>query len=100
MITGQFATHTLWLSTTASPAGIRIMSERKISAGLRRNSCASLRNAASLAGTLTPTEPSRARSTAQERWRSPFVLSLRRHDPDQVQRVFLSPATGTPRNIV
>ena len=25
-------------------------------------------------------------------------LSLRRHDPDQVQRVFLSPFRGTPRN--
>ena len=55
MITGQSATHTLWLSTTASPAGIRIMPEKNISAGLRRNSCASLRNAASLASTLTPT---------------------------------------------
>src|SRR5262249_14449038 len=32
-----------------------------------------------------------ARSVSQERWRSTFVLSLRRHDPDQVQRVFLSP---------
>src|SRR5262245_43516257 len=108
------------------------MPEKKMSAGLRRNSIAILRNAVSLISRLIPTSVITgpinlarkmdvciaASNVALERNEAVDggqygsdrpgndegfihrVLSLRRHDPDQVQRVFLSPKTGAPLGTV
>ena len=104
MTTRQSAVQTLWVSTMARPAGSVITPDRKISAGLAMNSPAKARNPAPWTDSASPSASATGPiSLARKIEVAIDVLSLRRHDPDQVQRVTADavsqlPCGSSPRN--
>src|SRR3954469_4781981 len=85
--TRQSATHTLWVSTMARPAGRVTTPARNISARLRMNSSSTVRMLARFTSTPMPSASANGPISFARKVELLNVLSLRRHDPDQVQRV-------------
>src|SRR4051812_43980989 len=97
MTTRQSGVHTLWVSTMARPAGRVMTPDRKISAGLAMNSLAKVRNPGPWTRSASPSARANGPISLARKIEVVIdVLSLRRHDPDQVQRVTADAVSQLP----